>query len=115
MSAAPPSQPVYAIRELTRMTGLSADVLRVWERRYGFPCPDRDESGARVYSAADVERLTLLQRAMQRGHRIGVLIGQSDAELKSLLDRRGPAARSDLGCCNCSSSEASTGAPSSAG
>jgi MerR family transcriptional regulator, light-induced transcriptional regulator len=76
----------YSIRELTRMTGLSADVLRVWERRYGFPQPSRDESGARIYSPSDVERLVLVQRALRRGHRIGAVIGHSDQELQSLVE-----------------------------
>lgn len=68
------------------MTGLSADVLRVWERRYGFPTPTRDESGARIYCSADVERLALVQRALRRGHRIGAVIGQSDEELRRVLE-----------------------------
>ncbi len=97
MGAAEPTQQYYSIRELTRMTGLSADVLRVWERRYGFPAPERDDSGARIYSPTEVERLSLLRRAMQRGHRIGALIPQSNEELKSLVDRRGPAAVSGGG------------------
>lgn len=75
----------YSIRELTRSTGLSADVLRVWERRYGFPTPERDAAGARSYDEADVEKLGLLQRALQRGHRVGNIIGQSSDELRELL------------------------------
>lgn len=75
----------YSIRELTRTTGLSADVLRVWERRYGFPTPRRDSSGARSYAHADVEKLTLLQRALQRGHRIGNVVGHSSEELRDLI------------------------------
>ncbi len=95
MSPAAATQDYFSIRELTRMTGLSADVLRVWERRYGFPKPERDDAGARIYSAADVERITLLQRAMQRGHRIGSVITQRDEELQALVDRRTPTAADD--------------------
>lgn len=79
----------YSIRELTRITGLSADVLRVWERRYGFPCPSRDRTGARCYDPAEVQRLTLLQRALQRGHRIGSVIGLDEDELRALVELRG--------------------------
>jgi MerR family transcriptional regulator, light-induced transcriptional regulator len=78
----------YSIRELTRLTGLSADVLRVWERRYGFPRPTRDESGARLYQATEVERLGLLQRALQRGHRVSNVIGCSSTELRGLLEQK---------------------------
>lgn len=70
------------------MTGLSADVLRVWERRYGFPCPARDPTGARCYDVAAVQRLALLQRALQRGHRIGSVIGLDDSELETLVEQR---------------------------
>src|SRR5688572_6465811 len=77
----------YAMRELTRLTGLSADVLRVWERRYGFPQPTRDESGARLYAHNDLERLALLQRALQHGHRISNVVSLDCAGLRELLAR----------------------------
>lgn len=86
-----PGKPVlqrrYSIRELTRTTGLSADVLRVWERRYAFPAPERDGSGARSYAEADVEKLSLLQRALQRGHRIGDVIGLDPDQLRDVISR----------------------------
>ena len=55
---------------VTRRTGLSPDVLRVWERRYGVVRPTRSEGGQRMYSAADLERLQLLRRLVDAGHRI---------------------------------------------
>ena len=45
------------IASVERDTGLSKDTLRVWERRYGFPVPDRDVNGERLYPADQVERL----------------------------------------------------------
>lgn len=50
-------EPQLALASLSRVTGLSAHVIRVWERRYGFPQPDRTEGGHRRYSRADAERL----------------------------------------------------------
>ena len=41
----------FNIAAVERDTGLSKDVLRVWERRYGFPVPGRDDHGERVYPA----------------------------------------------------------------
>ena len=38
-----------SIAAVERDTGLSKDTLRVWERRYGFPTPDRDGFGERAY------------------------------------------------------------------
>lgn len=88
LDTSPASPEHYSIRELTRLTGLSADVLRVWERRYGFPRPTRDAAGSRRYHSADVERLGLLQRALQRGHRVSQVITCSGSELRAMLEQK---------------------------
>ena len=41
---------ILNISAVERETGLSKDVLRMWERRYGFPKPGRDDNGERQYS-----------------------------------------------------------------
>ena len=61
------STPDYNITAVERDTGLSKDVLRMWERRYGFPRPERDGNGERLYPAAQVARLRLLKRLMDQG------------------------------------------------
>ncbi|HRF13460.1 MAG TPA: MerR family transcriptional regulator, partial [Candidatus Accumulibacter phosphatis] len=66
--------PDFGIAAVERDTGLSKDVLRVWERRYGFPAPCRDANGERSYPAEQVERLRLIKRLMDQGHRPGKLI-----------------------------------------
>ena len=48
-----------SIGGVERDTGLTKDTLRVWERRYGFPRPQRDAFGERTYSAAEVEKPAL--------------------------------------------------------
>src|ERR1700730_11838417 len=63
------------IAAVERDTGLSKDTLRVWERRYRFPLPSRDVSGERVYSRQDVEKLRVLKRLLDQGHRPGKVIG----------------------------------------
>lgn len=80
--------PHLTIAAVERDTGLSKDVLRVWERRYGFPTPSRDENGERLYSAVQVDRLRQIKRLLDQGHRPGKLIAASDAELQSLAPRR---------------------------
>jgi DNA-binding transcriptional MerR regulator/methylmalonyl-CoA mutase cobalamin-binding subunit len=85
----------YNIAAVERDTGLSKDVLRMWERRYGFPTPERDGNGDRLYSAEQVERLRLIKRLMDQGHRPGKLIATPYEELAALAPRRmaaGPAA-----------------------
>ena len=73
-----------SISAVERDTGLTKDTLRVWERRYGFPKPQRDAFGERAYTAADVDRLRLIRRLMDAGHRPGRIIGLEVAELQAL-------------------------------
>jgi DNA-binding transcriptional MerR regulator/methylmalonyl-CoA mutase cobalamin-binding subunit len=75
---------LLGIAAVERDTGVAKDTLRVWERRYGFPQPLRDQHGERLYPAEQVARLRLIKRLMDRGHRPGKLIPASDAELQDL-------------------------------
>lgn len=79
------------ISAVERDTGLSKDILRMWERRYGFPYPLRDANGERVYPLSQVEKLQLIKRLMERGHRPGKIISLSAKELKTLGARPGRA------------------------
>ena len=79
----------YPLRAVVRRTGLSADVLRAWERRYGAIQPDRTPGGQRLYSDADVERLVLLQRATAAGHSISEIARLDRDTLAAMLDRPG--------------------------
>lgn len=78
----------YNIAAVERDTGLSKDVLRMWERRYGFPTPERDQNGERVYPPEQVEHLRLIKRLMDQGHRPGRLLATPLAELSRLGPRR---------------------------
>lgn len=82
------SNPSFNIAAVERDTGLSKDVLRMWERRYGFPVPERDANGERSYPAAQVERLRLIKRLLDLGHRPGKLLAMPEAELATLAPRR---------------------------
>jgi len=72
------------IGAVERDTGLSKDTLRVWERRYGFPNPERDAFGERVYPREQVEKLRTIKRLMDNGHRPGKIMQLSLGELKAL-------------------------------
>ena len=74
----------FPIAAVERDVGLSKDVLRVWERRYGFPVPERGPNGERLYPAEQVERLRLIKRLMDQGHRPGRLLANSVDELSAL-------------------------------
>lgn len=80
-------QPRHPIRVAASRTGLSLDVLRVWERRYAAVHPGRGEGGHRLYSDADIERLGLLRRATEAGRSISHVAPLPDEELKRLVEQ----------------------------
>jgi DNA-binding transcriptional MerR regulator/methylmalonyl-CoA mutase cobalamin-binding subunit len=88
--------PSFNIAAVERDTGLSKDVLRMWERRYGFPQPERDANGERCYPADQVERLRLIKRLMDQGHRPGKLIGAATEQLNALKPRQPGTAQPNL-------------------
>lgn len=78
----------YPIRAVARMTGLSVDTLRAWERRYGAVVPGRSDRG-RLYTDADVARLRQLGELVRRGHAIGTIAGLPGADLDQLIASTG--------------------------
>ncbi len=81
----------FTITSVEKETGLSKDTLRMWERRYGFPAPERDSGGDRVYPAAQVEQLRLIKRLIDQGHRPGHLMTLSPDALRTLPARNAKA------------------------
>jgi DNA-binding transcriptional MerR regulator/methylmalonyl-CoA mutase cobalamin-binding subunit len=63
----------HAINAVVRRTGLSAHVIRVWEKRYGAVEPHRTATNRRLYSDEQVERLELLRDATKAGQSIGAV------------------------------------------
>ncbi|HTA92550.1 MAG TPA: MerR family transcriptional regulator [Polyangiaceae bacterium] len=106
-AATPDAPQGYSIRVASRLTGVSSDTLRMWERRYGFPKPVRNGAQVRVYTDSDVERLVLISRALKAGFRAGEVIHRTAVDLRALLvnsartdadnDRRTPTVDSLLG------------------
>lgn len=66
--------PALNIAAVERETRIGKDTLRVWERRYGFPQPQRDVNGERLYPLAQVERLRIVKRLLDAGHRPGRVV-----------------------------------------
>jgi MerR family transcriptional regulator, light-induced transcriptional regulator len=56
-----------SIGDVVRATGLTEATLRAWERRYGFPQPQREPSGHRRYAAAEMERILAVVAERERG------------------------------------------------
>ena len=75
----------WSIAEVERDTGLGKDTLRVWERRYGFPVPERDRLGERSYPQEQVQRLRVIKRLLDAGHRPGKVVPLTLAQLNALM------------------------------
>ena len=75
-----------SIAAVERDTGLSKDTLRVWERRYGFPSPGRDSFGERTYPLDQVDKLRVIKRLMDQGHRPGKIIGFPVEHLQQMAE-----------------------------
>jgi len=81
------------ITAVERDTGINKETLRVWERRYGFPAPGRDAAGERLYPAEQVQKLHLIKRLLDAGHRPGRIVAAPAQELAALLQPPAGAAR----------------------
>lgn len=82
----------HPIGVVAERTGLSPDLLRVWERRYRAVEPSRAPDGQRLYSDTDVERLRLLRLATLAGRSIRQVAPLGTDELTQLV-REDEAAR----------------------
>ena len=87
---------ILNISAVERETGLSKDVLRMWERRYGFPKPGRDDNGERQYTPADVGKLRAIKRLMDAGMRPGKIVELPVDKLNAMADARTTSRREQL-------------------
>ena len=78
---------MMSIAAVERDTGLSKDTLRVWERRYEFPQPVRDGQGERCYPLDQIEKLRLIKRLLDVGHRPSRLVSLPMQDLQALTER----------------------------
>lgn len=65
--ALPVADGYLTIGPFSRRVGVSVDLLRAWERRYGIPRPRRTANGRRLYTDADVRLVTAMRHALGRG------------------------------------------------
>jgi DNA-binding transcriptional MerR regulator/methylmalonyl-CoA mutase cobalamin-binding subunit len=85
LESSKPDEPKHPIQVVARRTGVSADALRAWEKRYGAIEPKRVNGSRRLYSDADIERVRLLSRAVSAGRRISQVASLSTEELATLI------------------------------
>ena len=59
--------PLFNLKAVVQQTGLKADTLRAWERRYELPSPVRSGGGHRLYTQRDIEVLRWLMARQHEG------------------------------------------------
>ena len=79
-----PAPGAFSISDVERDTGLAKETLRVWERRYAFPQPQRDMHGERSYPAEQVQKLRMVKRLLDMGYRPGKIMQHSTSQLREL-------------------------------
>ena len=73
-TAADEDPQLWPMGAVTRRTGIGEHTLRAWERKFGFPSPVRLESGHRRYPVEQVQRLLLIDTALNAGYRAGDVV-----------------------------------------
>jgi len=76
----------FEISAVSRLTGISAHTLRIWERRYGLICPDRSDSKRRRYTRDNIRHLTLVKTLIDSGDAIGAIAQLSVQQLEARLE-----------------------------
>ena len=84
--------PSHNLKAVLKETGLAADTLRAWERRYGLPTPQRTAGGHRLYSQHDIETIKWLMRRQTEGLSISRAVDLWNEQTGSGMD---PLAESD--------------------
>jgi DNA-binding transcriptional MerR regulator len=87
----------YPMKAVVKLTGLSPDILRAWEKRYAVVEPLRTPGGTRRYRSSDIERLQRLKAAVDAGHRISDMAKLSSEELISRIEATPDSAASRIG------------------
>ena len=83
-------QKKFPIREVAKQTGLTPYVIRAWEKRYAVVEPIRTHSNQRLYTEADVERLSLLKEATESGQKISLIASLSNQEIFESIKNNKP-------------------------
>jgi len=78
--------PAFNLKVVLKETGLTADTLRAWERRYGLPVPQRSAGGHRLYSQRDIETIKWLMKRQTEGLSISRAVDMWNEQLASGAD-----------------------------
>lgn len=82
----PSTTPAFNLKVVLKETGLAADTLRAWERRYGLPVPERTAGGHRLYSQHDIETIKWLMARQGEGLSISRAVDMWNEQIASGTD-----------------------------
>jgi DNA-binding transcriptional MerR regulator len=74
----------FSIQFVSKVTGINAHTIRAWEKRYQAVVPERSDNGKRIYSQAEVDRLSKLNELVKLGNAISDVAKLSELELGRL-------------------------------
>ncbi|HET6595433.1 MAG TPA: B12-binding domain-containing protein [Anaerolineales bacterium] len=78
--------PAFNLKVVLKETGIAADTLRAWERRYGLPMPQRSAGGHRLYSQRDIETIKWLMKRQEDGLSISRAVDLWNEQIASGTD-----------------------------
>jgi MerR family transcriptional regulator, light-induced transcriptional regulator len=78
--------PAFNLKVVLKETGIAADTLRAWERRYGLPMPQRSAGGHRLYSQRDIETIKWLMKRQADGLSISRAVDLWNEQIASGTD-----------------------------
>ncbi|HSL44031.1 MAG TPA: B12-binding domain-containing protein [Anaerolineales bacterium] len=89
--------PAFNLKVVLKETGIAADTLRAWERRYGLPMPQRSAGGHRLYSQRDIETIKWLMKRQEEGLSISRAVDMWNEQIASGLDPLAGSASTTIG------------------
>lgn len=76
---------MLSINQLSQELSIGVDTLRIWERRYGFPQPDRNSRGHRCYPQSQLEELRTIKKLQNLGYRPQQIFGLTTTQRLKIL------------------------------
>lgn len=74
----------FSIQFVSKITGINPHTIRAWEKRYQAVVPSRNETGKRIYSQEQVDRLGHLNELVKMGNSISDMAKLDDESLKEM-------------------------------
>ena len=78
----------FTISDISRMSGIKAPTIRIWEQRYNALRPNRSEGNTRYYDGHQLRRLLNIVSLLEKGHKVSELSILPDEQLFDLLKKK---------------------------